>query len=89
MTAGTPTFTCGGETITAQPGTLVTAPPGTPHSFANPGEQTVLMLCTVTPDLYINYFRDPAALHSGPTGLDPREVAAVMARYATEVVRPG
>ncbi|MBV9577173.1 MAG: hypothetical protein JO057_01140 [Chloroflexi bacterium] len=46
------------------------------------------MLCTVTPDLYINYFRDLAALTPGPTGLDPEEVAAVMARYATEVVRP-
>ena len=46
------------------------------------------MLCTVTPGLYVNYFRDLAALKPGPTGLDPREVGEVMARYATEVVRP-
>ena len=86
--SGTPTFTCGTETITAQPGTLVTAPPGTPHTFANRGEQPVVMLCTVTPDLYIDYFRDLASLRAGPNGLDPKEVAEVMARYATEVVRP-
>ena len=86
--SGTPTFTCGGETITVQPGTLVTAPPGTPHSFANPGEQPVVMLCTVTPDLYIDYFRALGSLHAGPNGLDPKEVGEVMARYATEFVRP-
>lgn len=86
--SGTPTFTCGTATITAQPGMLVTAPPGTPHTFANPSEQPVVMLCTVTPDLYINYFRELASLRSGPRGLDPDEVAGVMARYATEVVRP-
>jgi mannose-6-phosphate isomerase-like protein (cupin superfamily) len=86
--SGTPTFTCGGQTITAKPGTLVTVPPGTPHTFANPGEQPVIMLCTVTPDLYVNYFRDLASLTPGPNGLDPKEVGEVMARYATEVVRP-
>jgi mannose-6-phosphate isomerase-like protein (cupin superfamily) len=86
--SGTPTFTCGGKTISAQPGALVTAPRGTPHTFANPGKQPVVMLCTVTPDLYVKYFRDLVALQPGPNGLDPTEVAQVMARYATEVVRP-
>ena len=88
VVSGTPTFTCGSETITAQPGTLVTAPPGTPHTFANPGEQPVVMLCTVTPDLYINYFKELANLRPGPGGLDPKEVGEVMSRYATEVVHP-
>jgi hypothetical protein len=46
------------------------------------------MLCTVTPDLYIDYFRELDALSTGPTGLDPRSVAEVMARYATEVFEP-
>jgi mannose-6-phosphate isomerase-like protein (cupin superfamily) len=88
VVSGSPTFTCGSETITVQPGTLVTAPPGTPHTFANPGDQPVVMLCTVTPDLYIDYFRELANLRPGPNGLDPSEVAEVMLRYATEVVRP-
>jgi quercetin dioxygenase-like cupin family protein len=86
--SGTITFTCGVETITAQPGTLVTVPPGTPHTFANPGAEPAAMVCTVTPDLYIDYFRELATLRPGPSGLDPKQVAAVMARYATEVVQP-
>jgi mannose-6-phosphate isomerase-like protein (cupin superfamily) len=84
--SGTPTFTCGSETITAPPGTLVKAPPGTPHTFANPGDQPVVMYCTITPDLYIEYFRELAASPTGSGGLDPRHVAEIMARYATEVV---
>jgi mannose-6-phosphate isomerase-like protein (cupin superfamily) len=88
VVSGSPTFTSGGHTITAQPGTLVTAPPGTRHSFANPGEQPAVILATITPDLYIEFFRELDNLQPGPNGLDPEDVAAVMARYATEVVRP-
>jgi hypothetical protein len=44
------------------------------------------MLCTVTPDLYIGYFRELAQLPPGPP--DPAAVGAVMTRYFTEVVRP-
>jgi mannose-6-phosphate isomerase-like protein (cupin superfamily) len=86
--SGTPTFACGDQTIPARPGTLVTAMPGTPHTFANPGEQAVVMLCTVTPDRYIGFFRELAALRPGPNGLEPHAVAQVMAHYATEVPRP-
>ncbi|HWR48262.1 MAG TPA: cupin domain-containing protein [Pseudonocardiaceae bacterium] len=86
VVSGTPTFTCGTDTITAELGRLVVAPIGAPHTFANPGEVPVIILCTVTPDLYIDYFRELDALSTGRTGLDPRAVAEVMARYATEVV---
>lgn len=84
--SGTPVFTCGSDTIEASPGMLVTAPPGTAHTFANPGGETVVMLCTVTPDLYIGYFRELAAQPPGP--LDPTAVGQIMSRYATEVVVP-
>jgi len=84
--AGLPSFTCGSDTITAEPGTLITAPPGTPHTFANPGEQPARILCTVTPDLYIGYFRELGRLSAGPNALDPRAVGEIMARYATEVL---
>ena len=86
--SGTPTFTCGTDTITAEPGTLITAPAGCPHTFANPSDVSAIMLCTVTPDLYIDYFRELDSLSTGTTGLDPRAVAQIMARYATEVVQP-
>ena len=82
--AGTPAFTSGTESIEARPGTLLTAPPGTPHTFANPGDDTVVMLATITPDLYIAYFRELAAQPPGP--LDPQAVGEIMSRYATEVM---
>jgi mannose-6-phosphate isomerase-like protein (cupin superfamily) len=88
VVSGTPSFTGGGGTITAQPGTLVTAAAGTPHGFANPGEETAVILATVTPDFYIDFFRELANLRAGPTGFDPDEVGEIMTRYATEVVRP-
>jgi mannose-6-phosphate isomerase-like protein (cupin superfamily) len=88
VVSGTPTFTCGTDTITAELGTLVIVPIGTPHTFGNPGDVPAIMVCTVTPDLYIDYFRELGTLPMGPTGLDPRAVAEVMSRYATEVVKP-
>jgi mannose-6-phosphate isomerase-like protein (cupin superfamily) len=86
VVSGTPTFTSGTETVQAKPGMLVTASPGTPHTFANPGTEPVVMLCTVTPDLYIGYFRELAAQPAG--SLDPRRVAEIMSRYDTEVIPP-
>ena len=40
------------------------------------------------PQLYVDFFREVDYLRPGPNGLDPDEVAAVMARFATEVLRP-
>ena len=88
VVSGTPTFTCGTDTIIADLGTLAVAPIGVPHTFGNPGDVPAIMLCTVTPDLYIDYFRELDALTPGPTGLDSRAVAEVMARYATEIFKP-
>ena len=84
--SGTPVFTSGSDTIQAKPGMLVTAPPGTPHTFANHGDDTAVMLATITPDLYIGYFRE---LSSQPPGrLDPAAVGQIMARYATDLIPP-
>ena len=33
-------------------------PPGAPHTFANPGDEALMLLNTFTPDLYVQYFRD-------------------------------
>jgi mannose-6-phosphate isomerase-like protein (cupin superfamily) len=86
--SGTPTFTCGTDETHAQPGTLVTAAIGVPHTFANPGAEPAVLLCTFSPDLYVDYFRELARLAHGPTGLDPVAVGQLMRRYATEVVAP-
>jgi len=86
VVSGNPRFVSAGKQVDARPGTLVTVPPGTPHTFSNPGEEPVEMLCTVTPDLYIGYFRELAQLPPGPP--DPAAVGVIMSRYFTEVVRP-
>ena len=81
--SGTVRFTVGAEIHDAGPGTLVMVPTGAPHAFANPGDETAVMLTTFTPDLYVQYFRDlGAASAAGP--LTPGGTAAIMARYATE-----
>ena len=62
-------------------------PPGAPHTFANPGDEPLVLLNTFTPDLYVQYFRDLRELAgSGPAGGPTAEaVGEVMSRYATEV----
>jgi len=83
---GTVRFTSGTETLLATAGQLVTAPIGDPHTFANADEQApASLLCSVTPERYLGYFRDLAELAAGATGpLDPTQVLKVMARYATD-----
>jgi oxalate decarboxylase/phosphoglucose isomerase-like protein (cupin superfamily) len=59
-------------------------PPGAPHSFANPGDEPVVMISTFTPDLYVQYFRDMSAMFQ--TGaMTPQTHIKVMGRYATEM----
>jgi len=46
------------------------------------------MLCTVTPDRYISYFRDLGALATAGDTTYPNAILEVMSRYATELYRP-
>jgi mannose-6-phosphate isomerase-like protein (cupin superfamily) len=89
VVSGQPSFTSGSDEFTAGVGELIIVGVGTPHTFANPGDETAVMYCTITPDRYIDYFRELDRLPKGPGGLDPKVVADIMARYATEVVGPG
>jgi hypothetical protein len=48
-----------------------------------------IFIGTMTPDLYIEYFRDLGRLPVDDRGmLNPADVGRVMANYATEVVPP-
>lgn len=84
MVSGIVRFSIGDADHDAEPGTLVVVPPGAPHSFANPGDETAVLLTTFTPDHYIHYFRELHDLTAAgpPTGSD---LEALMARYATEI----
>ena len=97
VVSGTARFTIGTATYDAPAGTLAMIPPGAPHTFANPGDEPLVLLNTFTPDLYVQYFRDLRELadadaagadaSGGPGGgpLAAETVAQVMSRYATEV----
>jgi quercetin dioxygenase-like cupin family protein len=83
VVSGTARFTVGDATYDAPAGTLVMVPPGAPHTFANPGEEQVIILNTFTPDLYVQYFRDLGEMLAGGEPLTPEATVRIMSRYAT------
>lgn len=89
VVSGTVRFTSGTEHLDVPAGELVTAPIGTPHTFANPDpSQPATMLCTVTPDRYVNYFRELGALAARGEQATPDAIFEVMSHYATEPYQP-
>ena len=90
VVTGTVRFTNGKDALDAPAGSLVTAPIGEPHTFGNANPDVPAnLLCTVTPERYLGYFRELAGLRPGPDGsLSPAEVLEVMRKYATEPYRP-
>jgi mannose-6-phosphate isomerase-like protein (cupin superfamily) len=85
VVSGMARFTVGDTGHDAPAGTLVMVPPGAPHTFANPGDQPLVMLNTFTPDMYVQYFRDMRAMISERGAPSDQATARVMARYATTV----
>jgi mannose-6-phosphate isomerase-like protein (cupin superfamily) len=83
VVSGTARFTVGETVHDAPPGTLVMVPPGAPHTFANPGDEPLIMVNTFTPDLYVQYFRDLRDAATDGRALTAAEIAEVMTRYAT------
>jgi mannose-6-phosphate isomerase-like protein (cupin superfamily) len=89
VVSGTVRFSSGDERIDVSAGGLVTAPIDTPHTFANPDpSQPSTMLCTVTPDRYVNYFRELGALARSSEEVSPSAILEVMSHYATELYQP-
>ena len=83
VVSGLARFTVGETVHDAPPGTLVMVPPGAPHTFANPGDEPLVMVNTFTPDRYVQYFRDMGELMNGGAAVTPQAIADVMSRYAT------
>jgi quercetin dioxygenase-like cupin family protein len=84
VVSGTARFTVGETVYDAPAGTLVMVPPGAPHTFANPGDTTAVLLNTFTPDLYVEYFRDLRAMIAAGRPLTAETTVEAMSRYATE-----
>jgi oxalate decarboxylase/phosphoglucose isomerase-like protein (cupin superfamily) len=83
VVSGTARFTVGDTVHDAPAGTLVMVPPGAPHTFANPGDQPLVMVNTFTPDLYVQYFRDLRDAGADGQPLSEQDITEVMGRYAT------
>ena len=83
VVSGTARFTVGDTVHDATAGTLVMVPPGAPHTFANPGDEPLVMVNTFTPDLYVQYFRDLRDVAAGGQPVTEQRVTEVMSRYAT------
>jgi mannose-6-phosphate isomerase-like protein (cupin superfamily) len=83
VVSGRASFTVGATTYEADAGTLVMIPPGAPHTFANPSDETTVLLNTFTPDLYVQYFRDLRDMIASGEPLTPEATIEVMSRYAT------
>jgi mannose-6-phosphate isomerase-like protein (cupin superfamily) len=87
VTHGKLRFTSGTDTVDVEAGSCVTVPPGTPHTFSNPFDAPATFIGTLTPDLYVEYFRDLGKLPLDQNGqLNPAHIAGAMAKYATEVI---
>jgi mannose-6-phosphate isomerase-like protein (cupin superfamily) len=84
VVAGAARFTVGPDHHDVGPGTWVMVPPGAPHTFANIGDEPLVMLNTFTPDLYVQYFRDLKAMLEAGQPVTPDAMIGVMAKYATE-----
>jgi mannose-6-phosphate isomerase-like protein (cupin superfamily) len=81
--SGTARFSSGEVTHDAPAGSLVVVPPQVAHTFANPGDEPMVMLSTFTPAFYVQYFRDMAAMIAGGQPVTPESVGEIMARYST------
>lgn len=82
--SGSVRFTVGDKDHDATAGTFVMVPPGAPHTFANVTDQPAVMLSILTPDLYMQYFRDLAEMLADDQAPSPQASLQVMSRYATE-----
>ena len=89
VTQGRLRFTAGGEAVDVGAGACVTVPAGTAHTFSNPFDEPATFIAAMTPDLYVQYFRDLGRLALDERGmLSPADIGKTMARYDTEVVVP-
>ena len=76
------------ETRDLQPGERMYTPRGSVHAFSNPHEAIARALIILTPDIGAQYFRDVAAVVSGPGAPDPVRMVEVMTRYGLKLAAP-
>jgi mannose-6-phosphate isomerase-like protein (cupin superfamily) len=78
---GVLTVRLGDETRELRAGSFICVPPGTVHTFSNPGSEPVRMLNFNTPAGWENYMRDLAAASASGTPPTPEEIGKIASRY--------
>jgi quercetin dioxygenase-like cupin family protein len=76
-------LTSGDRKIRGGPGTFVFAPPGTSHSYGNPGAIPARLLLVTSPPGFEKYFEEMAALMANGARPAPEAIADLRARYDT------
>jgi quercetin dioxygenase-like cupin family protein len=74
---GTLTLQLGDDQVEAPAGSYAVAPPGSVHTFSNPGESTVRALNIMAPGGFEQYLKEAAAAGTA----DPAELAKIASRY--------
>ena len=88
VTEGKLRFVSGADSVDVEAGSCLMAPPGTPHTFFNPFDEPAKVMCALTPDLYVEYFRELSRLPVDEKGQpNPADIGRIMAKYATEVIQ--
>ena len=78
---GTLTVRLGDETRELGAGSFVCVPPGTVHTFSNPGTAAVRILNFNTPAGWESYMRELAAATSGGQMPSPEDIGKIASRY--------
>lgn len=71
----------GDETIAAETGTFACFPPGTAHTFSNPGDEPVHFLNFNTPAVWEGYMRELGAAFADGGAPTPDEIGRIASRY--------
>ena len=71
----------GDEAIAATPGTFACFPPGTVHTFSNPGDEPVRFLNFNTPAGWEGYMRELGAAFADGGAPTPDEIGRIASRY--------
>jgi mannose-6-phosphate isomerase-like protein (cupin superfamily) len=82
---GTLTMLVGQDTVQVAAGSFVMATRGTRHTFSNPGDQPVHLICTWTPASGLALIDDIGGLVSASGVRDPAAIAEVYRKHNSEL----
>ena len=83
---GTYEFSCGDKKQRAQKGSLIHLPKGIPHSFKNTGDTEGILLNTISPGGFENFFEEIDQLPKDKP-LDRKKVSEIAGKYGLKFLK--